>query len=156
MTTVYGVNRTIEVNNTGLIARSEKDARVKCMVDTYTQSAALTNGDVIQMLTIPAGARVVNAILQTDKSLGGTSTLTVGHAATTLFGGTAADADADAFIASTDTSSAAVTKGAVEDAGNAGMFKKFGAETTVNVTLGGSNTVSTDATISVAIFYTLD
>jgi hypothetical protein len=48
---------------------------LKCATATFTLSAALTAGQVIPMLALPAGARIVDAKVSLDTLTGGTFSL---------------------------------------------------------------------------------
>ncbi len=148
MATVYGVNATKTVAKTPLNV-SDNHGRVRSSYDSYTSTAAIPINTIINLMKLPAGARVVGVqFSSTDQ--GTVGTLTVGWAAT-------ADevADPDGFFTTINVNTAAITKdlGAVTPA-TPGLFKKFSAEAQITVTATQATDVA--GTTEVAVFYVLD
>lgn len=115
-------------------------------------SVAPSNDDVIKLLKIPKGARVLDLVLDLP-DLGDTTVLDVGYAASAeLSGGSAVEAaDDNAFLASIDGDVAKDTfsmQQAQEAGGNlAGFLKKFSAEVDlqIKVTDAWTSTTTTDS-----------
>ena len=72
------------------------------------EASSLASGDVIEMFSLPQGARILGGYLYND-ALGSSTTVAVGHAAYTNGSGSSVAADADEYLAATSTSSAART-----------------------------------------------
>lgn len=82
MATVYSTQRTNAranpvVNNKA----NEMGGRVRIAHGVY-EASSLASGDVIEMFTLPNGARIISGSLAHD-ALGSSTTLSVGHAAYT-------------------------------------------------------------------------
>jgi hypothetical protein len=155
-TPLYGVNATIDLNNSGLIPAAELGGKVKVAYDSYTTVGNVADAEEILFMKLPAGARVVNAQLWTSASLGA-GTLSLGHKATkTADGSTDLVADADAFAATLDVSSAAASVILADTPTLAGFFYKFGAETQVYATKNTQSSSGAGETIKVAIYYIVD
>jgi hypothetical protein len=69
---------------------NEMSGRVRIAHGTY-EASSLASGDVIEMFTLPDGARLIEGSLAHD-ALGGSTTLSVGYAAHTNAAGTAVSA----------------------------------------------------------------
>ena len=153
MATVFGVNATKD-NNDILIPAGDLGGRVKMAYDKYTFPAdAFDLGDKINMMKLPAGARVIDALVKAP-SLGTEGIFKLGHAATKAEdGSTVINADDDAFVASADAGGQAV---AAESSTEAGRLVKFGAETQVVLECSEATDSAEGDTIEVAIFYVLD
>jgi len=100
------------------------------ITDKITLTAAITNGDTIEGLMIPEGARVIDAFAHIPVSLGATGIFTVGTRAHNQRVEGAADVavaqDADSLVGTVDGGGqAALTRAA---AGQALLNKKIGAE----------------------------
>jgi hypothetical protein len=152
--TVYGVNYTKAFisNPTSPVPQGESGGKVKCLYDSYTlPSAVIDDADVVNLggMVLPAGARVVDATIKCA-SLGTTGKLILGYAANGVDA-----ADADAFINGTSADAGGQAILAKPAAGDAGIFKKFTANTQVTL---GCTEISTNTTvkIEVAVFYVLD
>jgi len=72
------------------------------------EASSLSAGDIIEMFSLPQGARILGGYLYND-ALGSSTTLAVGHAAYTDSSGSSVAADGDEYLAATSTSSAART-----------------------------------------------
>jgi len=131
MATLNGTNykkQYVDVPSTK-IPVGEQAGRVRCAYDDYnlaTSGVALANGDTILLMKLPAGARVVEVLLDSP-DVGGTSLIELGWAANGV------DlVDADGFITSLDISGAA----AMQRLNNpAGALKQFTVETQVYATI---------------------
>jgi hypothetical protein len=150
MATLLGKNYTKQFSNvpSEKIDKGEQFGDVHVAYDSYTMSAALADGDIIKMMKLPKGAKVVDAILKTDKSLGATGILDCGYQAN----GVDAE-DLNAFINQADGGGQALA--ARPTAGAAGLFKTFTAETQVVLDC-TELSVATDAVIELAIFYVIN
>lgn len=119
---------------------------VLAVVGTYALSAALALNDVIQMVTVPAGATILNVILATtDLDTNGTPTiaLTVGDGS-----------DADRFITASTVGQAG---GVANLNASTGAGYKYSATDTVDVTVAtGPATGATSGTVSLTVLYTMD
>ena len=96
MATVYGANYTKQfINNPSeLIPKGEQYGRVHVAYDSYTASGAIGINDLVYLMKLPAGARVLACTFKHD-DLGSTGAISVG----TL-------ADPDAFITNTTVTAA--------------------------------------------------
>lgn len=96
MATVYGVNATKAATPTPAndIAAGQQLANVRVVYDLYEAAALAAGSDIRLGGTIPAGHRIIGMKLLTD-ALGSSTTLSIGDSA-----------DADRYLAATDTSSA--------------------------------------------------
>ena len=107
MGTVYSIERTnsraepIVMNKT-----NQFGGRVRYARGEY-EAASLSAGEVIEMFTLPNGARVIRGELSHD-ALGSSTTLSVGHAAYKNADGTAVALDADEFKAAAASTSVTV------------------------------------------------
>lgn len=127
---------------------------LKRMYFDYTITAAPTNGDVIKLGKLPAGARVHNACLQFP-DLGTAGILNLGWAA----GAEGLEAaDADGLLVAVDVNAAAdaVSMQIQMEAGgaNAGYLKEFSEEVDVQIDVATAWTVSA-GTIKGFIEYTV-
>lgn len=136
------------------IPAGEFNGRVRCLRDQYTlvgesASVGLDNGDTILGPKIPAGARVIDAWVKIDKSLGATGIFDLGWAANGVD-----SADADGFVNDADGGGQAAFQRASTQAG---MDKEFSVETQVVVTcVEVMDDSVVDAVLSFCIFYILD
>ena len=105
MATVYSVQRTnsratpITKNPANVMG-----GRVRIAHGVY-EASSLASGDVIEMFTLPDGARLIEGSLAHD-ALGGSTTLSVGYAAHTNAAGTAVSAAAAGYKAAAASTSA--------------------------------------------------
>lgn len=128
MTAYYGDNYTKQYITKPMekVEPGEVAGRRRCLLESFDLDVAVLNGDTIACGFLPAGARVLNASLKVDKSLGATGIFQLGHAASTDHA-----ADADAFVSSADAGGQAVkANGGIE----AGIHKKFTSRTQVLIT----------------------
>jgi len=119
--------------------------------DVTLASAAIA--DVVQMVNLPNGARLIDGYL-TNAALGTSTTLSVGYAAYKNAAGTTVALSAAAYLAATSTSSAARTDilatialgaGSVVDADQDGL--------PITITLAGG---TASGVVQVAIRYVVD
>ncbi len=105
---------------------------IKCATATFTVNAAITANQVIPMLAVPAGARIIDAKLSTEGVTGGTFNL----------GDTT---DAARFMA-------AATPGSRLTKGDLTLFKK---STVLNLTAVAAPSGATGV-VKLAVFYVVD
>lgn len=151
MATVYGVNATKELakpNNR--IQEGDVSGRVHSAYDYYTAPDTIGATDVIELMMIPAGARVTNVKMAwTD--FGTTGSGTLGWKASA---DAAESADADGLAASADLTSAGQYLSDSAIATNVGLFKKF--TSPVRVTFNMAAATTAVGTLKVLIEYVLD
>ena len=153
MATVYSTQRT---NNRAtpvvMNKANELGGRVRVAHGVY-EASSLASGDVIEMFTLPDGARLLEGSLAHD-ALGSSTTLSVGHAAYKNADGTAVSAAAAAYKAAAASTSAqkvdiiatlALGSGTELDADEDGVI--------VTATMGGA---AGTGTIEVTIKYVVD
>ena len=93
MATVYSAQRTnSRATPVVMNQANELGGRIRVAHGTY-EASALASGDVIEMFVLPNGARLLEGSLAHD-ALGGSTTLSVGHAAYNNADGTAVSAAA--------------------------------------------------------------
>mgnify|MGYP001344504981 FL=1 len=153
MATVYSVQRT----NSRATPITKNPANVKAgrvrIAHGVYEASSLASGDVIEMFTLPDGARLIEGSLAHD-ALGSSTTLSVGYAAHTNAAGTAVSAAAAAYKAAAASTSAqkidiiatlALGSGTVTDTNEDGVI--------ATVTMGGA---AGTGTIEVTIKYAVD
>lgn len=153
MATVYSTQRT---NNRAtpvvMNKANELGGRIRVAHGVY-EASSLASGDVIEMFTLPDGARLLEGSLAHD-ALGSSTTLSVGHAAYKNADGTAVSAAAAAYKAAAASTSAqkvdiiatlALGSGTELDADEDGVI--------VTATMGGA---AGTGTIEVTIKYVVD
>ncbi len=153
MATVYSVQQTNAIADPVVKNPSNVlGGRIRVAHGVY-EASSLASGDVIQMFTLPDGARLLEGSLAHD-ALGGSTTLSVGYAAHTNAAGTAVSAAAAAYKAAAASTSAqkvdilatlALGSGTVTDTNEDGMI--------VTATMGGA---AGTGTIEVTIKYVVD
>lgn len=106
MATVYSDVRTSTTQDdpTEFVQANQLAGNVRVARGVY-EADALAQNDVIEMFALPNGARIVDGYVYFD-ALGANTDISVGHAAYTNSAGSAVIADADEFLAATDTTSA--------------------------------------------------
>jgi len=150
MATVYGVNNTKKYITVPMDKVQAKDdgGKVRVAYDSYVfPAAAFASGDVINLMKLPKGAKVVDAVVKSP-SLGTTGIFNLGYLANGVD-----VADTDAFVLQADAGGQAVFK---KMATEAGSFKEFSVETTVALTSTEITSAATGLTIEVAVFYVLE
>ncbi len=115
------------------IASGDFNGRTQIAYFEYTVVSAPTNGDVLKLFKLPAGARVLNAVVSHD-DLGTAGVLKLGWAASA---DAVESADDDGFIVSIDVATAAqiITIHEASGAAVPGLFKKFAAEVDVQLAI---------------------
>jgi len=153
MATVYSAQRTNSRATPAVMNQAnELSGRVRIAYGTY-EAASLAQNDIIEMFILPDGARLLEGSLAHD-ALGGSTTLSVGHAAYTNAAGTAVSAAAAAYKA------AAASTGAQKIDILATLALGSGSELSTNengapvtVTLGGA---AGTGSIELTIMYVVD
>lgn len=152
MATVFSTQRTNSRATPAVMNKAnEMSGRVRIAHGTY-EASSLASGDVIEMFTLPDGARLIEGSLAHD-ALGGSTTLSVGFAAHTNAAGTAVSAAPAAYKA------AAASTGAQKVDILATLALLSGTETDTNAdgvivtaTMGGAaGTGSIEVTIKYAV-----
>ena len=153
MATVYSAQRTNSRATPAVMNKANELAgRIRVAHGTY-EASSLASGDVIEMFTLPDGARLLEGSLAHD-ALGGSTTLSVGYAAHTNSAGTAVAAAAaadDAAAASTSAqkvdilATLALGSGTETDTNEDGVV--------ITATMGGA---AGTGTIEVTIKYVVD
>ena len=154
MATLYSTQKTKWSQNvpSEKIDTNETGGRIRiAFADVTLASAAIA--DVVQMVNLPNGARLIDGYL-TNAALGTSTTLSVGYAAYKNAAGTTVALSAAAYLAATSTSSAARTDilatialgaGSVVDANEDGL--------PITITVGGA---AATGVVQVAIRYVVD
>jgi len=136
---------------------SEVDTRVKCVSEKYDMSTlgvVLANGDEILGPFIPEGAKIVDAAIKIDTSMGASGILDMGLKAFTNKAGTALVEDQNALVNQADAGGQAVFKRSL--AGDVGIGQQVG--------LGGAQifakcteaSTTTNNIIEMFVFYMLE
>lgn len=149
MATKYGVNHTLKYINvpSGKVPAKEETGKVRLAYDSFVFDAELAVNDVIKLMKLPKGAKVVDAIVKAP-SLGATGIFDLGYEANGVDA-----ADANAFVSSADFGGAPAAKRmATED----GVFKELGAESQVILTCTELTAAAATKKIEVAVFYVLE
>ena len=132
------------------LATNELTGRVRV---AFAEYEATGEQGTINMFVLPNGARIVRSRNAHD-ALGGSTTLSVGHAAYVTSAGVAVAADVDEYLAATASTGAvghdvantiALGENSVTDANEDGV--------TITVTMAGGNCTGT---IQLSMFYVLD
>jgi len=153
MATVYSAQRTNSRATPAVMNKANELAgRIRVAHGTY-EASSLASGDVIEMFTLPDGARLLEGSLAHD-ALGGSTTLSVGYAAHTNAAGTAVSAAAAAYKAAAASTAAqkvdilatlALGSGTETDTNEDGVV--------ITATMGGA---AGTGTIEVTIKYVVD
>jgi hypothetical protein len=150
MATVYGVNNTKKYITVPMekVAAKEDSGKVRVSYDSYAFPANIfASGDSIELMKLPAGAKVVNAIVKAP-SLGTTGIFDLGYKANGVD-----VADLDGFVLAADAGGQAAFKVMGTEAGS---FKEFSVETQVVLTSTEATTAALALVIEVAVFYVLE
>jgi hypothetical protein len=109
MATLYSNQKTKWSQNvpSEKLDTNEQSGRIRVAFADITLASAQI-GDVIELVNLPNGARIIDGYL-TNAALGSSTTLSVGNAAYKNAAGTVVNASATAYLAATSTSSAART-----------------------------------------------
>lgn len=119
--------------------------------EELTISQAYANGDIILGPSLPANARVHDAQIKVDGSLGASGILDLGHAASE--DGSVAASQA-AFVTNADAGGAAVLKKPI--VANEGIDKSFSEKVQTQLQFTEASTAIAGVKISYAIFYTIN
>lgn len=152
MATVYSTQRTnSRATPVAMNKANEMGGRIRVAHGVY-EASSLASGDVIEMFTMPDGARLIEGSLAHD-ALGSSTTLSVGTAAHTNAAGTAVSASAAAFkAAAASTSAQKVDILATLALGSGTETDTNGDGVAVTVTMGGAaGTGSIELTIKYAV-----
>ena len=139
MATVYSTQQTTLTQDdpSDFVKANELGGEVRVARATY-EASSLASGDVIEMFTLPDGARILQGLLA-HEALGSSPTLAVGFAAHTKADGTAVSASAAAYKAAAASTSAQTVSVAITLATLTG--EEVDADEngkTVTVTMGGA------------------
>jgi hypothetical protein len=153
MATVYSAQRTNSRATPAVMNKANELAgRIRVAHGTY-EASSLASGDVIEMFTLPDGARLLEGSLAHD-ALGGSTTLSVGYAAHTNSAGNAVSAAPAAYKAAAASTAAqkvdilatlALGSGTETDTNEDGVV--------ITATMGGA---AGTGTIEVTIKYVVD
>jgi hypothetical protein len=149
MATFYGINATKRDNSVPAqkIDAMDVQGRVRVAYDEITLAGAITTSDVIKMMKLPAGARILDAHL-VSADLGTTGTLNVGWEDNGVDG-----AAASGIFSAADVNSAALSaKMAATYSTN--LLKKFSAETQISIVPAANTTAG--GKVALAVYYVLD
>lgn len=150
MATVFGVNNTKKYITVPADKVQAKDdgGKVRVAYDSYVfPAAAFASGDKIELMKLPRGAKVVDAFVKCP-STGATGIFDLGYKANGVD-----VADPDAFVLQADSGGQAVFKRMSLEAGS---YKEFSVETTVELTSTEITVSATGLRIEVAVFYVLE
>jgi hypothetical protein len=149
MATFYGVNATKRDNSVPSKKIDAQDAggRLRVAYDEITLAGAVTTSDVIKMMKLPSGARILDAILS-SADLGTTGALNVGWEANGVDSAVAAG-----LFSAVDVNTAAISV-RQSSTYSTNQFKKLGAETQISIVPSANTTAG--GKISLAVFYALD
>src|SRR4051812_46016358 len=153
MATVYGTNATKRDVNVPAdkIGKGEVNGKILFAYDEYVAAGVIANSTVIRLMKLPAGARLIDAMVSAD-DLGTTGTGTLGWEANTVDAASSAG-----IIAALDFNAAAANTGMLKTAvPTTGCFKKFsevGGETQISITMTAATTAA--GTIRCGVWYVL-
>lgn len=149
MSTFYGSNATLRDNSVPAqkIPAQDVCGRLRVAYDEIVLAGAVTTSDVIKMMKLPNGARIIDAILSST-DLGSTGTLNVGWEANGVD-----SAQASGIFSAVDVNTAA-TSVRSSSTQSSNQSKKFGAETQISIVPAANTTAA--GTVKLAVFYTLD
>ena len=112
---------------------------------TYTMTTAPVNGDIFEMLRVPAGARITGVTLKsTDIDTNGTPTVTLNVGDT---------ADPDRLLAAVTIGQAGGTSSALVS--STGQFYKYTTETVISVSIPTGPATGAIGTLELAVSYVL-
>jgi hypothetical protein len=154
MATYNGANykkQYVDVPNTK-IPSGEQSGILRVAYDSYALVGDLSSNDVIRMMYLPAGARVIDVMLAFDDLDASGGTLDVGWAASA---DAVESAQAAGFISAADCTVADVIKMSDNLANGTGQFKQFASPVLVQVKVNG-DTDATSGTIKLCVKYVID
>jgi len=158
MATVYSNVRTdLTQDDPSEFVQANQIGGVLRVAHAQYEASSLSSGDVIEMFSLPNGARIVSGKLCHD-GLGASTTLSVGYAAYTNSAGTAVSAAAAGYkAAAASTSAQCVDIAATLALGSGSEVDLDGEladnEFVVTATMGGA---AGTGTIEVTMFYVVD
>ena len=155
MTSFYGVNNTKAYQNVPAekIPAGEQNGRLRVAYDKISLTEAVA-GNVLHMMKIPAGARVIDAIIKVaDLDSNTDGTLDVGWAASS---DAVEAADADGFFNELNVQSARSESISGGNASVPGHMKKFSSEVEVQIVPGAGVADATSGDIELVILYVID
>ena len=128
----------------------EYGGRVRVLKDSFLMSAIINNGDEIAFEFLPEGAKIIDAEMRQDKTLGAGCTLQLGLKAYSDQDGSAVSEASDSLIAA----AAATSSQKLQMANEAGYGSEIGSgKAQVFATIAGANTTATDALIEILVKY---
>jgi len=131
----------------------EINGRVKWLHESYTCVANVyAIGDIILGPKLPAGAKVIDALVRSP-SLGTTGIIDLGFAASTDLDGTAITADPNGLVSGADAGGQAVHK---KMSTEAGFMQDFGAEAQVQAIFTEASDAADTLVIQFAVAYVID
>ncbi len=147
MATKYSTQYT-NINAGVKLGNGDFNGRVKSCFAEFVMAAALTGGDIVKLFKIPAGARVIEAVVLAPAN-GGNGEVDLGWLANGVD-----SADANGFIDAIMDTSAELLKSSTQ-VNTDGLYKVFGAETDVVLTC-NTTTDATTGTFKVQLTYVLE
>ena len=154
MATLYSTQKTKWSQNvpSEKIDTNELSGRLRIAFADVTLASA-SSGDVVEMVNLPNGARIIDGYLS-YVNLGASTTLSVGYAAYKNAAGTTVALSATAYLAATSTSSAARTDILATIALGAGSVVYADQDVLpITITVGGA---AATGVVQVAIRYVVD
>ncbi len=115
---------------------------VTSVTGEYTVSSNLATNDIIEMVKIPAGARIIDVIASASASVGATATAVVGD-----------QSDTDRFIASGQLGQGAAQLSRLNAATGNGY--QYSAEDTIDITYTSIATPATSGVLKLTALYTM-
>lgn len=143
MATYKSTEYTTATDGTGTMNQPETKGTVRYKYARFT-GQALTSSDVVQVMTIPSGVRVLPQSMLIASDLESSATVNVGYAAhTTQSDGSAVAVDADAWISAVAADSARTVTNFHESATHDTGYVTTG-ELILTMALGAGTSVSGD------------
>lgn len=140
------------------IEQGDVAGRLRTAYDEYdldTLGVVIAAADVIELMRLPKGARVHEALIESP-NMGATGIFDLGHGAVLDDAGATLDAaDQNAFVDQADAGGQAVLKKMSDNPSLPGHLKKFAGEVPVRITC-TEVTVAITGVIKVAVQYALD
>ena len=155
MADFYGVNNTKQYQNvpSEMIPIGEQAGRLRVAYDKISLSEAIA-GDVLHMMKIPKGARVLDVICKfADLDSNSDGTLDIGWAASS---DAVEAADADGFFNELAVHAAACKGMVANGASVPGHLKKFDAEVEVQIVPGAGAADATSGDIELVVLYVIE
>lgn len=133
---------TYTSDKTASTVQARASLQTVTVVGTYTISAALAGGDVLQMVKVPAGATIIDLTYSTSAQIAATTTGSIGD------GGAAGR-----FVAAGTALGAAALMARLSVP--AGVGYTYTSEDTIDVTYSTLTTPTTGAVVKLAVTYTM-